>query len=95
MSVPMNHETFIAETVVWVNRTMVPADVTIDADTPLFANGLINSIRVLRLIAWTEHALGIRIPDTRVRMDYFRTVRQIARTFCPASTAKGDADVAA
>jgi acyl carrier protein len=91
----MDHETFISETVNWVNRAMVPPGVTIDAETPLFANGLINSIRVLRLIAWTEHALAIRIPDARVRMDYFRSVRQIACTFAPASTEKGDADVAA
>ncbi|HZI42289.1 MAG TPA: acyl carrier protein [Gemmatimonadaceae bacterium] len=88
MSMPA--ETFISETVAWINRTLVPAGVTIDADTPLFAGGLINSIRVLRLIAWTEHALGIRIPDARIRMDYFRTVRQIAITF-----AQGANDVAA
>ena len=95
MSLGMDHETFISETITWINRTMVPPGVTIDADTPLFANGLINSIRVLRLIAWTEHALGIRIPDARIRMDHFRSVRQIACTFAPSSTEKGDADVAA
>ena len=95
MSLPMNHEMFLAETITWINRSMVPSGVTIDADTLLFANGLINSIRVLRLIAWTEHALGIRIPDARIRMDYFRSVRQIACTFAPPSTVKGDSDVAA
>ena len=86
----INHESFISETVTWINRTMVPSGIIVDADTPLFAGGLINSIRVLRLIAWTEHALGIRIPDARIRMDYFRTVRQIAITFAP-----GDSNVAA
>ena len=90
MTLPMNRAVFIANTVNWINATLVPAGVTIDADTPLFAGGLINSIRVLRLIAWTEHALGIRIPDARIRMDYFRTVRQIAVTFV-----QGDNDVAA
>ncbi|HEY2378215.1 MAG TPA: acyl carrier protein [Gemmatimonadaceae bacterium] len=80
---------FVSRTVDWVNRTLVPPGVTVDADTPLFANGLINSIRILKLIAWTEHALGIRIPDTQIRMDYFRTVRRIAETFA------GDSDVAA
>jgi acyl carrier protein len=92
MSILMDHDTFVARTVAWVNGTLAPAGVTIDADTPLFAGGLINSIRILRLIAWTEHALGIRIPDARIRMDYFKTVRQIAITFVPA---RGDADVAA
>ena len=95
MNQPMNHETFIAETIAWINRTMVPPGVTISADTPLFANGLINSIRVLRLIAWTEHALGIRIPDARIRMDYFRTVRHIADAFAAASAVDGGDNAAA
>ena len=95
MSAPMKHAAFVARTVQWINRTLVPEGVTIDADTPLFANGLIDSIRVLRLIAWTEHALELRIPDTRIRMDYFRTVRTIADTFAGAANAQGGSDAAA
>jgi len=95
MSVPMNHATFVACTVEWINRTMVPNGVTIDADTPLFANGLIDSIRVLRLIAWTEHALDLRIPDARIRMDYFRTVRCIADAFADSASSHGGSDAAA
>jgi len=95
MTAPMDRATFVASTVEWINRTLVPEDVTIDADTPLFASGLIDSIRVLRLIAWTEHALDLRIPDARIRMDYFRTVRSIADTFVCATSTPGGADVAA
>jgi Acyl carrier protein len=95
MSAPMNHAAFVVRTVEWINRTLVPAGVTIDADTPLFANGLINSIRVLQLIAWTEHALGMRIPDARIRMDHFRTVRHIADAFAGADTVTGDDNAAA
>jgi len=95
MSTPMDRETFIERTVDWINRTLVPPDVTIDADTSLFADGLINSIRILRLIAWTEHALSLRVPDAMIRMDHFRTVRRIADTFGPACTGSGGADVAA
>ena len=91
----MDHTTFVVRTVAWINATLVPAGVTVDVDTPLFANGLINSIRVLQLIAWTEHALDIRIPDARIRMDYFRTVRDIADTFAGAATVAGDDDAAA
>ena len=95
MSAPTKHAAFVARTVDWINRTLVPEGVTIDADTPLFANGLIDSIRVLRLIAWTEHALDLRIPDTRIRMDYFRTVRTIADTFADAASTQGGSDAAA
>lgn len=91
MSEPTMYAAFVVRTVEWINRTLMPTGVTMDADTPLFANGLIDSIRILRLIAWTEHALGLRIPDSRIRMDYFRTVRTIADTF----VASGGSDAAA
>ena len=92
MSTTMDHATFVERTVAWINATLIPVGVTIDADTPLFATGLIDSIRVLQLIAWTEHALDIRIPDARIRMDHFRTVRHIADSF---ATARRDDHVAA
>ena len=95
MSAPMEHATFVELTVDWINRTLVPAGVTIDADTALFADGLINSIRILQLIAWTEHALGLRIPDVQIRMDHFRTVRRIADTFARLRPDVGGGDVAA
>ena len=91
----MDHATFVVRTVAWINATLVPAGMTVDADTPLFANGLINSIRVLQLIAWTEHALDTRIPDARIRMDYFRTVRHIADAFVGAGAVEGGDNAAA
>ncbi len=95
MSAHLDCAAFVSRTVEWINRTLVPPGVTIDADTPLFADGLINSIRILKLIAWTEHALDIRIPDSRIRMDHFRTVRHIAHQFVPCSSDAGGSDVAA
>jgi acyl carrier protein len=95
MNAPMDHATFVQRTVHWINRTLVPAGVMIDADTMLFADGLINSIRILQLIAWTEHSLGLRIPDVQIRMDHFRTVRHIADTFARSHIGLGGDDVAA
>jgi len=95
MSAPMDRDTFLVRTVEWINRTLVRSSVSVDTDTPLFASGLIDSIRVLQLIAWTEHALNIHIPDLRIRMDHFRTVRHIADAFASATTAAGDDDAAA
>lgn len=65
----------------WLNAKLAPRGVVIDADTPLFEDGLIDSIRVLELIAWTERAAGGEIPDTMIRMDNFRTPRRIAEVF--------------
>ena len=73
---------FETRMVEWINRTLAPPGVVVDAETPLFAQGVINSIGILKLIAWTEHATGQRIPDKSIRMDNFRTVRRIASVFC-------------
>jgi acyl carrier protein len=72
---------FEREMLEWINRRFGRTGTPIDADTPLFAGRLIDSIRVLELIAWTEQAIGRPIPDDRIRMDHFRTVRCIADGF--------------
>ena len=79
----MNDRTeFETRMVEWINRTLAPPGVVVGADTPLFAQGMINSIGILKLIAWTERETGQRIPDKSIRMDNFRTVRRIASVFC-------------
>lgn len=72
---------FVAAMVAWLNERLARSGVSIGADTPLFESGLIDSIRVLELIAWTEQAIGTTIPDVRIRMDNFRTVARIAEVF--------------
>jgi hypothetical protein len=72
---------FIAEMVAWLNRRFAPAGTVIRSDTPLFVGGLINSIRILELIAWTERAIGHPIPDADIRMDHFHCVERIADVF--------------
>lgn len=82
----MTRERFTTEMVRWLNAHVAPAGVTIQADTPLFAGGLMNSIRVLELIAYTERAIESTIPDSRIRMDNFHTVARIADVFLEESS---------
>lgn len=77
---PMTKQRFIDEMLDWLSRRLVPGR-EVAADTPLFESGLIDSIKILKLIAWTERATGRRIPDAEIRMDNFRTVATIARVF--------------
>lgn len=74
-------EDFVAGMIDWLNERFAPERVVVGAETPLFESGLINSIRVLEIIAWTEEAIGTEIADSRIRMDNFRTVRRIAQVF--------------
>jgi len=76
-------ERFEREMVRWIEERIAPAGVRIDASTPLFARGILNSIRILELIAWTERAVGRPIPDVQIRLDNFHSVARIARVFVP------------
>lgn len=72
---------FAAAMLAWLNARFAPPGVTIRLDTPLFADHVVDSIRVLELIAWTERETGREIADALIRMDNFRTVRRIADVF--------------
>jgi len=69
------------ELLTWLNARFAPLGPAIDADTPLFAGGPIDSIRILELIAWTERACGRQIPDLQIRMDNFGSAERIAKIF--------------
>ncbi len=76
---------FAADMVDWLNRRFAPPGTRIAADTPLFVGGLINSIRILDIIAWVERAIGRTVPDAAIRMDNFASVNRIADVFLPES----------
>ena len=76
---------FIEMMLEWLNGKLAPPGVRIDADTPLFRTGLIDSIRILELIAWTERATGRLVSDREIRLDNFRTVSRIADVFAGGS----------
>lgn len=52
-----------------------------EMDTPLFADGWIDSLSILKLIAYVELLVGRQIPDEEIVMENFRTVDTIARRF--------------
>lgn len=74
---------FTSQMLVWLNDEVAPKGSRVDADTPLFATRLLDSLKVLELIAFTEQAIGRAIPDSHIRMDNFQTVTRIAAVFLP------------
>jgi hypothetical protein len=79
---------FLDALLVWLNRRFARNGVVIAAGTPLFAGRLIDSLRILELIAFTEHRLALRIPDSAVRMDNFATPARIASVFVAMADAQ-------
>jgi acyl carrier protein len=80
----MKREDFVARMLDWLNEDVAPTGADVRADTLLFATRLLDSLRVLELIAYTEQAIGDAIPDSQIRMDNFQTVARIASVFIPA-----------
>lgn len=74
------HE-LLAALLPWIQARLAPEGTRIGADTELFSGGLIDSMKILLLIAWTERAIGRPIADEQIRMDNFETPRRIADVF--------------
>ena len=66
-------------------RRQRQALVSIEASTPLFASGLIDSLAIIDLLAFVEAATGKRIRLSQIEMRYFGTVERIVQTFWPES----------
>lgn len=72
---------FAAAMLQWLNHEVAPKGTVVTAETQLFSTRLLDSLRVLELIAFTEQAIGAAIPDSQIRMDNFQTVCRIASVF--------------
>lgn len=55
--------------------------IPIDADTYLFDDGMIDSLKILQLIAFVEQQIGRLIADREIVMEHFRTVRAMTSKF--------------
>ncbi len=55
-----------------------PAGRRLDADTPLFSTGIIDSFGVLELIAFLEETFDVDVDPGRHELTDFDTVRKIA-----------------
>jgi acyl carrier protein len=53
----------------------------IDGDTPLFEQRIVDSLRILELIAFIESAIGRKIPDAHVVLANFRSIETMASRF--------------
>ena len=54
---------------------------TIRINTPLFTDGLMDSMKILDLIAFIEASLDIRVRDRQVTLENFRNVQAISGCF--------------
>jgi acyl carrier protein len=74
-------EEFAVQMSAWLTDRLARPGVVVQPHTSLFGSGLIDSMRILELIAYTERAIGNVIPDNLIRMDNFSSVSRIADVF--------------
>jgi acyl carrier protein len=88
----MNHCTeaqFAAHLLAFINETIPSLDrrerrwPPVERDTPLFADGLLDSLSILHLIARVEELTGTPVPDHLVVMRNFQSVETITAVFSP------------
>jgi acyl carrier protein len=60
---------------------MGDSTIPINENTYLFEEGLIDSLKILQLIAFLEIETGRTIPDREIVMEHFRTVSAMAARF--------------
>ena len=77
----MSDTEFAERMLAWINERMAPPGTVVTAKTLLFAEGIISSIKVLDLIAWTERAISREVRDAEIRLDNFKSVERIAEVF--------------
>ena len=66
----------------FVNQQLLPdSPDKVQPDTLLFDDGLVDSLKILQLIAFIEMKTGRTIPDREVVMSNFRSVKTITRHF--------------
>jgi acyl carrier protein len=82
LTTPLHVSAFEAALLKFVNaELLLDSNRTIDVDSALFEDGIIDSLKILHLLAFIESAIGRAIPDEEIVMKHFRTVRVIAERF--------------
>jgi acyl carrier protein len=68
------------ELLAFVSRDLLSGrpDLTLAGDEDLLGSGLVDSLGVMRIVAFIEERFGIAVPPEDVRIEHFLTVRQIA-----------------
>jgi acyl carrier protein len=81
-------EEFTLRLLDFVNETLPQLDrrgrtwPRVQLDTPLFSDGLLDSLSILHLIAKVEDLVGRAVPDHLVVMRNFHSVEAITQAFC-------------
>ena len=82
---PETREDFVRALIEFIEGPLIARhgarSASIDASTPLFESDVIDSLGILDLLAFIEHATARPVPVRKVDMRFFGTVDRIADAF--------------
>jgi acyl carrier protein len=82
---PDTQEGFVRELIEFIKGPLIarhgPRQVDVDASTPLFETGIIDSLGIIDLLLFVETITGRQVPMRKVDMRFFGTVDRISNAF--------------
>ena len=70
-----------------LDEVLFGSDIGLDATTPLLEWGIVNSMQIIRLLAFVERELGVVVPSEQVVIQNFRDLAAISRVVMTAARA--------
>lgn len=78
----MNKNKFTQKLLTFIKLSLLKSPKkNINEKTLLFEEGLIDSMKIIELIAYVEKALHIEVTEDKISMEYFGSVKKITETF--------------
>jgi len=78
----MNRDEFTERLIAYINDHLLDGDgPPVAANTNLFTGEVLDSLSLIRVLAFVENAIGATIPDEEIVMDRFATPEKIAASF--------------
>lgn len=78
----MNKQRFINDLINYINKQILGGGkIKVDQSTQLFEDRIINSMKIIELIALVEKKLKIKVEDDMITMENFKSVHTIAEKF--------------
>jgi acyl carrier protein len=70
---------FVSEITHFLNDVVLSRDHIVDCDTDLLAEGLLDSLGVMQLVAFFEERWGVRVESDQIAPGNFRSVSAMAK----------------
>lgn len=62
----------------FINEELLSGETTIAPDDPMLADGMLDSVGIMRLVAFVDETFDYQVPPQHLTIEHFRTTRALA-----------------